>query len=129
MWHQIACDIGAPVVELKERMPVTEFQRWRLYYNNLDYEKRHRDDWHWAALIFEVWKLPYRVWGKEPPNDITLNRFLLNFDKTPQANPTQDIPSDDKTDKVKLPDPEALKHAMIAAFSGFGTYTPGPGES
>lgn len=76
-------------------------------------------DWYFAHLLYEVTILPYRIWGKKPPADITPKKCLLKFDR-PEVDKDRPLTEDEEAELLKHIKAEqaAVVAALGATFQG-----------
>jgi hypothetical protein len=76
-WHRVSTHLRIPVLELRQRIGVREFQDWLYYLNETELKDRVKLEWYLAQLTAEV----RRSWVAKP-RDIKNADFILKFNET-----------------------------------------------
>lgn len=120
LWFRIAERIGCSVQRARAETTATEFLRWQRHLEE-EWDEKSRLEYVMARVAYEVWCLPFRVWGKEPPEK-ELEDFLPKFTITngPQkTSTTSTLPAtrtDDDTDEDDKVHTQAYSNQQKAAW-------------
>lgn len=75
----IAERTGQSEVEAKQKTTATGFWRWMARFDE-EYDRPKPDHFYYAMLTSAIECLPYRVWGKQPPDELRkISNFMLEF--------------------------------------------------
>lgn len=81
-------------------------------------------DWYDAQTCYELFCLPYRVWGKQPPTTVGIKSFLLSFKMAEQEPKILNAAPGDEVDEEKylqeVENYSRVQMAMWGAVTGAG---------
>lgn len=70
--------MGLPVAEAKQRISAGEFNRWLARFA-AEANRKKTEHWYMAQLAWLLDLIPFRVWGVDPPKDMLIKNYLLEF--------------------------------------------------
>lgn len=125
MWLRLCLRLHKTPSEAREQITHIDFLRfWHIIQKEQD--ESDKRDWYDAQTAYQMWCVPFMVWGKTPPATVTIKNFLLKFTAGDGGGkPETRMDDTARTESEELAKEIAVKTDMAMWAGALGVPLPG----